>query len=52
MLMLRKGLDELIDLALGGVEVRACAEPSAANREDDAVLGLEVPLNLVVVVYV
>lgn len=51
-LVFRECLDELVDFALGGVEVRARAEAAGANHDGNAVLGLEMALDLVVVVQV
>ena len=44
-LMPRQGLDELVDFAVGVVDVRTCAEPAAADGDDDAVLRLKVVLD-------
>ena len=51
-LMRRQVLGELIDLGLGVIEVRTRAEATLANRDDDTVLCLQVPLHLPGVVQV
>ena len=44
-LMPRQGLDELVDFAVGVVDVRAGPEPAAPDGDDDAVLRLKVVLD-------
>jgi len=41
----RQGLDELVDFAVGVVDVRAGPEPAAPDGDDDAVLRLKVVLD-------
>ena len=49
-LVLGKGLDELVDFAITVVEVGAGTQAPATNRDHDAVFLLQMPLDLLVVV--
>ena len=50
--MPRERLDELVDFLLGIVKVRAGAEAAFADSDHQTMLGLQVLLNLTMIVHV